>query len=1039
MGGGCLSPEDVDGFLDGKLQGERLEQAEAHLDTCANCRVLVGHLAQESVARKSDALIDTMPSGESGKRVSAAEIASADTGIIDDTASRTVPDRGSRPSGKIRPMRIGRYVVDRKLGEGGMGVVFLADDPELKRNVVIKLLRQDTDPTQLQDRARLLREAQAMAKISHANVVPIFDVGVHDDQVFLAMEFIDGEDLAEWLKTERPIQQVLDVFVAAGRGLAAAHRAGLVHRDFKPHNVMLGKTGEVKVTDFGLARAELPGSVSGKRLSRTGPRVTSSRVGDLAAATLLESPLTKTGALVGSPAYMAPEQILAEFVDARSDQFSFCVALYEALYLQRPFSGQTMKELFDSTLEGKLPEADSRRRVPARVRAALRRGLSVEPADRFAAMEPLLAELAPPRSRTASVAVAVASVALVGGGVAFVMLREPPTVAAACTGEAAEIATVWNPTRRAALEQAFLATKAPMARAAFATLAASVDRYSTEWQADHRDACEATRVRGDQAEDVMSQRMRCLRLRRTELDGLLDAAAKPDDELMTSAASLVARLPSPSECKNVESLAATALPADPKARADVEQIEAELARARVLVATSRIEEATKATTALLARAQRVGHKPLLAELALERGLIDVSAIDWPAAETTLHAAVEAAELAGVDRIRAAAFIQLVGVATALNKLDEADRWARYAQATIERLGKDPGLLAELDQHVAEVFRARGNVKDSETAYRRVIERMSAVHGANSVEVAEVHRELGLLYSEAHEYDKAFAEQEKAHKLFLAVLGPDSPEVASTIGIMAGVRQYQQRPDEAIKLGEQELAMMRAYYGDDHRMLANTYYTHALRLQAAGKTDEAIAMMTRSVEISAKTIGVDKAEYATNLGMLGLMDTQLGKQDEAYDAFARALAIYRRLYGDKHADVVSMLNAMGTVRRRQGRFDEAIKLYTQARDTVKQLQQPDSKTMADTLTRLGTALIEQKKPREAVKELEQALAMRVEAKAAPSLSAWTKYQLARALWDSAGDRKRALELANESAAEAKSDGDQQQLDETTAWLAAHAKK
>jgi serine/threonine protein kinase len=284
-------------------------------------------------------------------------------------------DEPSRPSG---PVRIARYVVDRRLAAGGMGVVFLADDPELQRRVVIKLLRADRGEGSQSDRARMLREAQAMAKVSHANVVPVFDVGVHDEQVFLAMEYLDGGDLSAWLKAPRTARGKLDVFMAAGRGLAAAHRAGLVHRDFKPQNIMLGSDGSVKVADFGLARAEPPPPAGTKsaRLAPAKPRIV---FDDTSTGSMLDTPLTQAGAIIGTPAYMAPEQILAERVDGRADQFSFCVALYEALYGERPFAGKTVDEVFDSTLAGAARTPARRRDVPDHVRDD-QRGLSVQPA-----------------------------------------------------------------------------------------------------------------------------------------------------------------------------------------------------------------------------------------------------------------------------------------------------------------------------------------------------------------------------------------------------------------------------------------------------------------------------------------------------------------------------------------------------------------------------------------------------------------------------------------------------------------------------------
>jgi eukaryotic-like serine/threonine-protein kinase len=307
MIGTCLDPHEIDAWVEGDAEPSSLDRFEEHVDACARCRELVGHLLREQE-----------------KRSGSDSLAGSDTVVEPATAgARVVRGRGVH--------RIDRYVVERELGAGGMGVVYLASDPELHRSIVIKVLRHPAS-ARPQDHSRMLREAQAMARVSHANVVPIYDVGVHDEQVFIAMEYIDGCDLARWCERRHPVREVLAVMIAAGRGLAAAHRAGLVHRDFKPANVMLAKSGEVKVTDFGLAR---------------GDHASDGELPVPRSEALIDTPITRTGAVVGTPAYMAPEQIRGRTVDARTDQFSFCVTLYEALFGERPFSGATVDELFE--------------------------------------------------------------------------------------------------------------------------------------------------------------------------------------------------------------------------------------------------------------------------------------------------------------------------------------------------------------------------------------------------------------------------------------------------------------------------------------------------------------------------------------------------------------------------------------------------------------------------------------------------------------------------------------------------------------------
>ena len=339
-------------FASGTLSRPDAAGLEVHLDSCPDCRELVAAVA----------------SGDSRP-----DAASAPTQL--DTGAPTQPVVGGGPV--LKPGdTLGRYVVREVLGAGGMGVVYAAEDPRLGRRVALKLLKHAQAGEEA--RTRLLREAQAMARLSHPNVLPVFDLGTTEDgQVFLAMELVRGPTLAGWLhERERPWSDVLEVFLAAGRGLAAAHREGLVHRDFKPANVLVGTDGRPRVTDFGLVR-EVREAASAEPGTET--------VTD-------DATLTRVGAVAGTPAYMSPEQHAGHAVDARADQFSFCVALYEALHGQRPFAEDARGE----TRWSKRDTASGAPRLPKHLREALDRGLALSPSARFDSMDALLEALSRP-------------------------------------------------------------------------------------------------------------------------------------------------------------------------------------------------------------------------------------------------------------------------------------------------------------------------------------------------------------------------------------------------------------------------------------------------------------------------------------------------------------------------------------------------------------------------------------------------------------------------------------------------------------------
>jgi serine/threonine protein kinase len=406
-------------------------------------------------------------------RDSSPGVAAEDTvGDSQSAHAGTTARRPGAPTELERGEVVGRYVILSRLGAGGMGIVYAAYDPELDRKVAVKLLRSDVSGSESAGgaRTRLLREAQALAKLAHPNIVAVHDVGEHEGSVWLAMEYVDGTTLGSWLEQRRRSwREVVEVMSAAARGLAAAHTAGLVHRDFKPDNVMVATDGRVRVMDLGLVRsvekhvddpprdfetiqsaANLPISAP---VSGAGP--------------VLALRVTQVGAVLGTPAYMSPEQLGGAEVDARTDVFSWCVTLWQALYGERPFLGKTLAELAANVLEGRLQPAPRARRVPAWLRRVAVRGLAVDPERRFASMEALLAAMARGRRRASAVkwAAAVGAVAVLGGSVEAQRRYELQQRAQACVADGAAIEASWTMRSAAACAMACSRRKSPTPRA----------------------------------------------------------------------------------------------------------------------------------------------------------------------------------------------------------------------------------------------------------------------------------------------------------------------------------------------------------------------------------------------------------------------------------------------------------------------------------------------------------------------------------------------------------------------------------------------
>ena len=385
----CPDPDTLIQFVDDLLAANVRVTVADHLDRCDDCRSTVSILAHAAFAerRASQSAIIT---GRDADALAATEFA----GIGDDGPSQA---QGGAPQSPLAPgTKIARYVIGETLGVGGMGIVYSARDPDLNRDVAIKILRPEFARAHPDATRRIIREAQAMARVSHPNVVAVFDVGAVDDRVFVAMERIAGTNLRGWLtRATRTPAQILEAFTAAGHGLIAAHDAGMVHRDFKPDNVLVGDDGRVRVTDFGLAYDQVHDEAVEPHADNT------------------------TQPIVGTPAYMAPEQHAGGNLDPRTDQFSFAIALYEALYGQRPFAGASRKALVEAVQSGAVLPPPPGNHVPSSVRAILLRALAVMPGARFPTLSELLKALGRDRARRPRQAAVAALVALLVVGVAF--------------------------------------------------------------------------------------------------------------------------------------------------------------------------------------------------------------------------------------------------------------------------------------------------------------------------------------------------------------------------------------------------------------------------------------------------------------------------------------------------------------------------------------------------------------------------------------------------------------------------------------------
>ncbi|HEU4408815.1 MAG TPA: serine/threonine-protein kinase [Polyangiaceae bacterium] len=611
--------------------------------------------------------------------------------------------RPPRAESDRRGQRLGRYVVVDLLGRGGMGVVYKAFDPELDRLVALKLVQPaGSAHDEAVARERLLREARALAKLAHPNVVAVHDVGVLGGDVFLALEYVEGQTLRRWQAASgRTAAEVLRAYVEAGRGLAAAHAAGLVHRDFKPDNVLVSADGRVRVLDFGLVRAEPapgaegpaaaepalgagparaaapPASADGaaaERAGASGPAAPGSTpsggasaptfvgseeatvAGPPAAAVSGSSELTVGGQAVGTLRYMSPEQFAGAAVDARTDQFSFCVALYEALYGRSPFAGETPEARLASMLVGKRVAPPPRSGVPPALGRVLARGLSPEPAARFESMPALLLELTRDRRswarRHATALGAALGLALVGGGSWAAGARGRADRSALCRGAGERADTVWNDAARAQVRASFAASGLPYAAESLRTVEAELDRYRARWVEARTEACEATRVRGEQSEELLDLRMQCLDGRLARFRSLAATLASADAQAVKLAVQAASSLEPVAGCADVAALRAPVpLPSAAGARARAAALRDELAAVETAYSFWRTDEALRGAERAVEGARALGHPPLLAEAWLTMSLVQLQAGRPAESERALREAWKQAELGNHARLR----------------------------------------------------------------------------------------------------------------------------------------------------------------------------------------------------------------------------------------------------------------------------------------------------------------------------------------------------------------------------------------------------
>jgi len=933
-------------FLDRRLPDDKLTGVEQHIDGCPTCRRLVSELA------RTRSLASSLPR--------------------DGEAPYAVGDL------------VSRYVLLRVLGAGGMGTVYAGYDPLLDRKVAVKLLRLG-DADDPERRTRLLREAQAMGRVSSRNVVAVFDVGIVRDQVYLAMELLTGGTLKTWLR-ERPRgwREIVRVFEAAGRGLAAAHAGGLVHRDFKPDNVLL-EGDRVCVADFGLA-APISGGASAAEAFALGSAPLAHPHDRL-----LERPLTLTGAIVGTPAYISPEQLAGVAADARSDQFSFCVALYEALAGARPFGGDTLDELIREVRAGRIRALT--RDVPAWLRAVVMRGLALDPAARHPSMDALLAQAARHRVRGRRRWFLAGASAVAAAGVAF-GARYVGHAPDPCAGLAAQP----------------VLHDAAAIRAAFATAPVTADKVLAgleAWRARATElratSCRAARD-GVESAALADLRGECIADSARRIAALSAALARPTPELLDGAVPAVERAGDLTLCRSRRALLEPLRePEDPARRAVFESLRVGLATAEADHAAGRFREAIALATAFAAQASTAGFRALETEAWQVVVRSEAGGNQRPlAAREALQRALVAAEAAGYDQLRARLYLQLADLDAGLDRGDPV-RLIAQARALVERLG--------IDAMRWEVLYAEGTAAVRAGDVARGLELLrgaAGAHGADAgdLDAADVLDALGT----AHGIAGDFAAAERVIRESLAIrerlYGATSPALIQALETLGQIVLRAGRANDAIALGERAVAIAEANAGHGPAVLPTTTTNLALILMIVHRNAEALGLLDRALGATRAAYGADTTSYAGVLEIRAQTLTELGRLDDALGDALAAVDITRKKLGRDAPALAQALQVVGRTRYARHELGDALRAFSEAL-RIHQAS-PGSDLFQDDAW-LGECYLAAHRPAEALPHLERALAARLGTQHDPAERARGESGTARALVALGRDRPRALEL------------------------------
>lgn len=771
----CLDADTAASYAEHRLPPDEMHGVDRHIDECESCRELISAMAIVLWSRSSQ-------SSQPGP----ADAALAVGGVL---------PRGTR---------IGPFEIERPIDAGGMGLVYSAHDARLDRQVALKCVRERRGRSD-----ELLREARTMAQLSHPNVVPVYDVIDAHEQIFLAMELVVGRSVRQWLEAEpRGWKAAVDVFLAAGAGLAAAHAAGIIHGDVKPANILFGDDGRIRVTDFGLARSATD-DAEGAGVPR------------------------------GTPAYMAPAQRDGVPCDALGDQYSFCASLHEALF---------------GSVPGRPPARQPR--LPRALRRILGRGLALDPGARYPSMDLLLRDLRATRSSRRRWAVAAAVAAIAIAALAYGVGGQQ-VQAAMCEASAPQLTSPWHDEARAAVQRAFASTGLSYAPETLQRVAARLDDWTVSFEAARHQACEPGWLERETPVERFSAQLSCLEDRAREARALVNQLRDADETTVLNAIAATEQLTPVAQCSATPPQ--RALPADTQA---VQQLRDQLARSRALVDSGKFRDALPIARDIVAAAEALGEPSLQGSALVSIGAIQARMSEYEAAAASLTQGIRLADVTQNDRLRAQGWVNLIQNEYWRGQHDQVLLMKEAALGAAQRVG-DLWLESELLVMAGGALTQRGRVSEAQSLFEEAVRVRRRLYGDGDRRVGYALSALGNAYAMQGNLEAGIDAHRQAVDIAEAAVGAAHPNVGVCRRNLGNDYLYGLQPRAALAELEQASAILEAAHGPKHRDVAISLTDLGLALIEAGQYDRAVTTFERAGELW-RSLGAKHPAYATML-------------------------------------------------------------------------------------------------------------------------------------------------------------------------------